>query len=210
MICPACKANVPDGFKFCTKCGLALANPYAPRVCANCGTSNDSRASFCSGCGKNLLGQEPTPTPAVQERTVLCPSCGRMVRADYYSCPHCGTSLLGPTLVKTAGPSSDMVDDFPTVAGIILIIAGVIAFVFGFYYLFVNRGVAYEWWSFFYVVSGELAILAGGFSIARYHLLFTAGAAVLVALTIGPLFVTLILGVASFVMIVLAWERYSV
>lgn len=208
MICPACKAYVPDQYKFCSKCGLDLAKPYTPVACPNCGFNNDSRAAFCGSCGRSLAGRETRPLSEA-ERTIVCGSCGRYVRADYTVCPNCHASLLVPTLQRLPGTSSDLADYMPTVAGIMLVAAGLLAFWYGFVYLMDNRALNYYWWGFFFLVAGELAILAGGFSMAKYHFLFAASGAVLVALTIGPLFLNTILGGVSLVLIILSWDQYA-
>lgn len=208
MICPACKTSVPDKFKFCTKCGLDLSKPFAQRTCPNCGFSNDARAAFCSSCGRNLSGRESRPHPG-PEGMITCRSCGRSVRADYTECPNCHASLLVPTFERYVGSSVDIMDYFPTIAGIVLMVAGILAFWTGFNYLVDHRALNYDWWGFFFLVSGELSILAGGFSIAKYHFVFVALGAVLVALTIGPLFITTILGGIGFILIVFSWDQFA-
>ena len=56
MECRACKANVPDGSRFCNECGASSAI-----LCAACGIANPPSAKFCSDCGRSLT-QAPTPT----------------------------------------------------------------------------------------------------------------------------------------------------
>lgn len=49
MNCQACKADIPDGSKFCPECG-ATATGTVP--CTHCGTTNPQGSTFCSSCGK--------------------------------------------------------------------------------------------------------------------------------------------------------------
>ncbi len=47
--CPNCKAQIPEGSKFCNNCGAKLNNK-----CPNCGASVAQNSSFCSECGQKL------------------------------------------------------------------------------------------------------------------------------------------------------------
>jgi class 3 adenylate cyclase/tetratricopeptide (TPR) repeat protein len=69
MECPSCKADVPDGSKFCNGCGAA-----APIRCAACGAQNRAGSKFCSECGASLaaptagsLAAAPTVASALQQ-----------------------------------------------------------------------------------------------------------------------------------------------
>ena len=75
MECPSCKADVPDGSKFCNDCGAAV-----PFRCVACGAQNRAGSKFCSECGASLAAptagslaaaptaasaQPPIPSPNV-------------------------------------------------------------------------------------------------------------------------------------------------
>src|SRR5229473_5254416 len=69
MECPSCKADVPDGSKFCNGCGAAV-----PIRCAACGAQNRAGSKFCSECGASLaaptadsLAAAPTVASALQQ-----------------------------------------------------------------------------------------------------------------------------------------------
>src|SRR5208283_3542064 len=49
MRCSDCKADNPDGLKFCNECGAALK-----RTCAKCGFENSAAAKFCGQCAAKL------------------------------------------------------------------------------------------------------------------------------------------------------------
>jgi class 3 adenylate cyclase len=47
--CPSCKADIPEGSKFCLECGAALFGR-----CPSCGNVNPASAKFCLECGYKL------------------------------------------------------------------------------------------------------------------------------------------------------------
>jgi class 3 adenylate cyclase/predicted ATPase len=49
MQCPSCKADIPEGSKFCLECGAALFGR-----CPSCGNANAASANFCVECGHKL------------------------------------------------------------------------------------------------------------------------------------------------------------
>ena len=58
--------------------------PRNPKVCSNCGTSNDPDLELCQSCGAPL----PVDLPRV------CPKCGRGHTSDALFCQACGTRLV--------------------------------------------------------------------------------------------------------------------
>lgn len=48
-LCPACKAQIPAGSKFCNHCGAKLNTK-----CPSCGAAIAPGSSFCSECGQKL------------------------------------------------------------------------------------------------------------------------------------------------------------
>ena len=67
MECPSCRAEVPDGKRFCRECGAPL-----PALCPSCGSLNPPSTKFCGDCGAKLgaasttrpaARPEPTPPP---------------------------------------------------------------------------------------------------------------------------------------------------
>lgn len=57
MICPNCKAELNEGEKFCSQCGMKLQN-----YCPACGTAVGN-AKFCPNCGKALYESVKTNQP---------------------------------------------------------------------------------------------------------------------------------------------------
>src|SRR6266567_2785285 len=60
MECPICKADLPGGSKFCTKCGADVS-----RVCSTCGRPNQAHSNFCSDCGASLTLDTPASPTAI-------------------------------------------------------------------------------------------------------------------------------------------------
>lgn len=75
--CPECNAEVPEGAKFCTSCGAAMATM---RFCHSCGAQIPSGAKFCGNCGE-AQGEPSKPT---------CSSCGAEIPEGTNFCPECG------------------------------------------------------------------------------------------------------------------------
>ena len=75
MECPSCKADIPEGNRFCEACGA-----QAPIRCSSCGAPARSGARFCGKCGAalTLAGSpceatqvRPSPSSAEAERRQL-------------------------------------------------------------------------------------------------------------------------------------------
>jgi class 3 adenylate cyclase len=67
MECPSCRADVPEGKRFCLECGAAL-----PAPCPSCGSRNPSNAKFCGDCGAKLeAAAMARPATASAERRQL-------------------------------------------------------------------------------------------------------------------------------------------
>ena len=60
MICPRCGAQVPEGTKFCPKCGTSLKT-----ICPNCGGEIPLGKRFCPYCGKDFY---ETPGPGKNKK----------------------------------------------------------------------------------------------------------------------------------------------
>jgi class 3 adenylate cyclase len=66
MICAKCKAENPEGLKFCNECGAVFKTS-----CAACGFDNAPTAKFCGNCGGKLseLALAASTSPRAPERT---------------------------------------------------------------------------------------------------------------------------------------------
>jgi RsiW-degrading membrane proteinase PrsW (M82 family) len=53
--CPSCDRHVRVTSKFCRFCGVPTASRPRPLFCGHCGNENRPKASYCTGCGDQLL-----------------------------------------------------------------------------------------------------------------------------------------------------------
>ncbi|NQT95918.1 MAG: zinc ribbon domain-containing protein [Candidatus Omnitrophica bacterium] len=74
--CSKCGAMVPEGEKFCPKCGADMSL-RAPDECPKCGIGIPAGTKFCANCGTQIAG-------------VTCPDCGKKLAAGTNFCPYCG------------------------------------------------------------------------------------------------------------------------
>lgn len=76
--CTKCGAPVPQGSKFCPKCG----NPMNQTVkCVKCGFELQPGTKFCPQCG------------APQFSSSVCKTCGKELNPGEKFCPQCGTKV---------------------------------------------------------------------------------------------------------------------
>jgi membrane protease subunit (stomatin/prohibitin family) len=76
ILCPKCNAQNPQGTKFCSSCGAAMAADTTP--CPKCSKPVQKGVKFCPECGAQAGG------------TKKCASCGVEVPIASKFCPECG------------------------------------------------------------------------------------------------------------------------
>ena len=63
--CISCHAPLPDGTRFCPKCGAKQDAPAATAApsgkCPSCGLDADPGAAFCAGCGARVTAEPIAP-----------------------------------------------------------------------------------------------------------------------------------------------------
>lgn len=80
--CPACRASVPAGKKFCGECGASMTPPAASMVaCPACGKQTAASSKFCNECGAKMPAESS------------CPACKATVPPGKKFCGECGTKL---------------------------------------------------------------------------------------------------------------------
>ncbi len=96
MECPSCKADVPDGSKFCNHCGSPI-----PIRCVACGAQNRAGSKFCAECGASLaaptagsLATAPTVASALQQPV----SSGERRQLTVMFCDLVGSTALSTQL----------------------------------------------------------------------------------------------------------------
>jgi hypothetical protein len=60
MQCPHCGAQMPEGARFCARCGQPLAANAPERVCPHCGQPVGADKAYCPQCGQPTSLSEPT------------------------------------------------------------------------------------------------------------------------------------------------------
>ena len=75
--CPACRAPLPSGSRYCPGCGKA--NNYTA-ACPACGVALPAGACFCPSCGKPLAASG------------VCSGCGETLATETRFCPSCGVA----------------------------------------------------------------------------------------------------------------------
>jgi class 3 adenylate cyclase len=94
--CPGCGVEVPEGSKFCGKCGSAL-----PRSCPTCGHAVPLEDSFCSECGTSLVARSIASAPSITRRTsptIQTGSAAERRQLTIMFCDMVGSSALSTRL----------------------------------------------------------------------------------------------------------------
>src|SRR5262245_17127949 len=92
--CPGCSVEVPEGRKFCGKCGIAL-----PRACLHCGHAVPPEDSFCSECGAVAGSTAPAPPAARRTApTTATASTAERRQLTIMFCDMVGSSALSTRL----------------------------------------------------------------------------------------------------------------
>ena len=230
------KENV-DESRFCNFCGKELAAALPTGICPKCGKVNPGYAVFCGTCGADLpqSPKAPAPIPAqtypqVQATPVQrtstgkpCPYCGNSVSVFDYECPSCRKTL--PSSVNYDEDDSSMSysrssgSGVLTVAGVLLVVVGVIAVGTGIIYLMGSSVIA----SLGGVdVSGLLCFcgaiemllgigaMAGGiFSIKREKFTLCILGAVVGLFSLGPVFIGSILSLIALILIAVSRDEFA-
>ena len=101
--CASCKADIPDGSRFCPQCGA----PQALK-CAACGQDNAAGSRFCAHCGAKL-GEAPAPaTPAPAVGSPAVPRAGSSAERRQLTVMFC--DLVGSTALSTRLDPEDLRD----------------------------------------------------------------------------------------------------
>jgi len=107
MNCPKCDANVPEGMKFCIRCGseatpsVSYADIPAGTLvaCPSCGTKNFRTDNRCMNCDLDLAPVKTALVKGVQlepdKFKAKCPNCGTENPVGASFCGSCRWSLHG-------------------------------------------------------------------------------------------------------------------
>ena len=101
MQCPSCNVNVPEGSKFCGKCGNLL-----PRPCPTCGHAVPADNQFCSECGTSIAPEKGAATGPAARRTASTGSTGSAAERRQLTIMFC--DLVGSTARSTQLDPEDL------------------------------------------------------------------------------------------------------
>lgn len=233
--CLYCGKENVDESRFCNFCGKELVPTTPAGTCPKCGKSNPGYSIFCGSCGADLprspKAPEPAPVPAYVQVQAMpgqkastgkaCPNCGNSVSVFDYECPSCRRTL--PSSVDYDEDDSSMSyhrssgSGILTAAGILLIIAGVIAIGMG-VLLAMGSSVAA---SVGVDVSGTLCIcsalellfglgaIAGGvFSLKGEKFTLCILGAIVGLFSLGPIFIGSILSLIALILIAVSRDEF--
>lgn len=129
--------NSGDG-RFCPKCGRTAQEAIVPGKCPECGAINAIDMSKCGNCGTALPEVRPEMMPKPKPRRA-CKWCGNEAIPDGDECYECmrrhtDTSMGTVERAKAKGGLA--------IGAVLLMVAGVLAFVQGVFYLFLESALA--------------------------------------------------------------------
>lgn len=216
VMCPSCGKQNADDTKFCNFCGKPLVTPKESRKCPSCGKENASYVMYCGNCGSEL------PTVFVEHKP-------EAVAVPTSPAPSTSATPAPSTFTTNAYWERELETDFhqpqrtsgPTAAGIMMILAGVIAIGMGLLYLIAGASYVPESPAGVNVQGiigccGALELMfglgsaAGGlFAIQRKHFVLALLGSIVGLLTIGPLFIGSILSLISLILLAMAHEEFE-
>ena len=158
MHCPECGKPNPPGSVFCNSCGskIPTVNVEMTVKCPYCGEPGQEYLFNCSKCGKELpRDSKGKPLRLDAERgTKFCRGCGKELGSGVTICPFCGTSAAD-IWSRTASSDGSYLEDgsddaiysqpetaIPIVAGVLLVIAGLLALGQGILYVMADSMVS--------------------------------------------------------------------
>jgi len=71
MRCPHCGAQLPEGARFCARCGQSLPAKAPERTCPHCGQPVGADEAYCPHCGQPVTSSEPTWEPPAAPESAL-------------------------------------------------------------------------------------------------------------------------------------------
>jgi hypothetical protein len=204
--CESCGKENTGESEYCVHCGGHMG---LFRRCAECGIVNKPDASICRMCGAELEGGGMVPRAAPSERPGYrpkfrtCPKCGRSYDNHLVECPYCERKV--PETYDPTMRSSGL----PVAAGALLLIAGILCIING---VFIGSlgGLEVElaYCGFLEIIMGVVAIVGWVFCMQRAHLPFVIGTAVVAVLSVGPFFLSSLLGFIALILIAVSATEF--
>jgi len=233
MYCPNCGVTNPPGSIFCNVCGKELPPLSTSVTCPYCGADGQEYQFNCTKCGRDLprdrkinplepparaststgaaSGETPSaqpPPPAVN----ACPICGRPKGIYADKCSYCSQPDAYSSSQDYSGSDYSNESDLPKIAGILIIIAGIL----GVFYGLLTLGAITSYGlpgpatccAGLMLLFGFVAI-AGGFSaMGRGSGVFSIVGAVFGILAIG-FGIGALLSLIGLILVAMSWDEYQ-
>ncbi|MBU1158614.1 MAG: zinc ribbon domain-containing protein [Candidatus Thermoplasmatota archaeon] len=190
----------------CVKCGRHLGRD---RECPKCGIKNSQEAKICRICGANLDGMNsipegrPTERPGYRPRVSTCKKCGRTYDSNLIACPVCDASAI--VYDRTASRSS-----IPLAAGTLLAIAGFLNIFNGLVLgMLMEYFEAFAYCGLIEILFGAVALFAWVFCMRRAHRAFVVVACIITIISIGPFFLSTLLGILALILVLVSWKEFG-
>ena len=226
--------EMPGGRK-CPKCGTS--NPVHVVFCGTCGADLPPATTQEIAVDREAASRPPpplSPPPASEPEAIanfpVCQWCKKPVGPYTRVCQYCHRDLITGVVAAPAISKYDdgtYADDYavesrpesatPTIAGILLILAGLAAFGQGILYLMVQDiassagyvGVDVGCCGGIDLLFGIAALVGGVFAIQRSHFVIALLACVCAILSLALLFVGPLLGFIAILLVALSKEEFS-
>jgi ribosomal protein L40E len=208
--CRSCGAENSGDAEYCVHCGTHLGGF---RRCRDCGIVNRPDATSCRICGAKLVGECQTPRatpserPGYRPRSATCGKCGRRYDGNMVECPYCERTL--PETHDPAARGSGL----PVAAGSLLFVAGILCIIMGMLVLgslaeMVVDAADVYFCSYFEFLLGAIAITGWVFCMQRRHLVYVVCVCVATMFSIGPFFLSSLLGLVALVLVVISAKEF--
>lgn len=131
-----------------------------------------------------------------------CKKCGSVYDSNLIGCPRCESHAF--VYDKAASRSS-----LPIGAGIALAIAGFLNILNGLVLGMISEYLeGFEYCGALEVLFGVVALMGWVFCMQRAHPVFVMIAALITVFSVGPYFVSTVLGVIAFVLVAVSWKDF--
>lgn len=204
--CGTCAKDNTGDAEYCIHCGEHMG---LFRKCMECGIVNPPNASVCKICGAELVdgGRErravPSERPGYRPKFRTCQRCGRSYDNHLVECPHCERNVpedYDPT-VRSSG--------ITFAAGTVLFAAGILCIINGvFLGSWGETIVEFVYCGFIEILMGVIAITGWIFCMQRTHFVYVIVVAVVTIFSVGPLFLSSILGFIALVLVAVSAKEF--
>lgn len=204
--CQKCGRNNEGGAEYCVYCGSHMGQF---RTCSDCGVVNRPEAAVCRMCGADFADEQRSSKPVSAERPGYrpkfrtCDKCGGSYDNHLVECPYCERKV--PDTYDPTMPRSSV----PMAAGVLLVIAGFLCIINGMFFGSLG-GVSAEfaYCGFVEIVMGVIAVVGWIFCMQRANLPFAIVSAVVATLSVGPFFLSSLLGFVALILIAVSAKEF--